>query len=512
MRTENSIKNSLLSVVYNVITILVKFVAQAVFIKTLSSEYNGLKSLFLNILSMLSITELGFGTAIIYNLYRPVKDEDYEEIKTLVKTYQKVYRLIGSIVLAIGILLLTLIPAIVGETNIQENIYVLFLLFLLKSVFTYLLCYKQSILYADQKNYIISIINIVYIVLVNVLQVICLIITKNFYLYLIIDIICVILQNLLIQYIANKRYPYLKDVKNAKPITKEKRKEIITGVKGLIFHKIGDFVVNGTDNIIIATASGLGIVTVGLYSNYTMIVNSVNTMFGSIITSLKSSIGNLLVSEKEGNEKRIYIFKAMLLANSWLYCFCSVTIYVLIEPFITLWIGSEYILPKVVLIVLVSNLYVQGMRKTADSFKEAAGIFYEDRYVPLIEALINLIASLIFVKLWGLQGVILGTILSTSVLYFYTYPKFVFKRILKCNYLQYLKLYGSHFLNTIIIFLLTAFITEKITISNVFFQLLVKGIVCIVLINVLSYLFAIKRKEFKFFKDLIRSKLQKFKK
>ena len=213
-RTNNSIKNSIASLVVYILNILMTFLMQSVFIRNLGAEYNGVKGLFTNILSMLSIAELGFGSAIVYNLYRPMAEKKEDEIKTLVNFYKNVYHIVAGVTLAIGIVLLPVVPYIVGEVSIPENIKLLFMLYLLNTVASYLLTYKRSVLYADQKNYVTNIVSSIMIVLKNIVQILIICLTKNFILFLICQIAFTILENIIINNIVRARYKYIIDMKN----------------------------------------------------------------------------------------------------------------------------------------------------------------------------------------------------------------------------------------------------------------------------------------------------------
>ena len=208
MRTSYSIKNSISSIASNIIIMLLGFIAQTVFIKLLGSEYLGLNSLFLNIISMLSITELGISSAIIYNLYKPLNDDNKEDIKSLMLFYKKCYFVIAFIILVIGLIILPFLNIIVGTHNIEENIKIIFMLFISDSIFTYLFSYKRSLLIADQKNYVINITHIICLIILNIIQISILFIFKNYYIYLIISILFKVIENISISLIVNHKYPY----------------------------------------------------------------------------------------------------------------------------------------------------------------------------------------------------------------------------------------------------------------------------------------------------------------
>jgi len=504
MRISNSIKNSIATVCLNFLTILLGLIAQSIFIRILGAEYNGIKSLFSNIFSMLAIAELGFGSAIVYHLYKPISEKNIPKIKSLVNFYKNVYRIVAFIIFILGMIIIPFINGIVGETTITDNIHLIYILFLFETVASYLLTYKRSIVQSDQKNYIINYVNIFYLVIVNVIQIAILLISKNFIIYLIVKIILRILENLTINVIVNKKYPYLKE-KDIEALDKNTKKEIYHSVNGLLFHKIGSFLVMGTDNILISIL--LGIKQVGLYTNYYMIINYVHIMFGQIFAAFTASIGNLLI--EQGKERSHQIYKNMLFLNSWIYCFCAISIYLLMEPFISLWLGGEYILPKLVLITLAINFYVQGMRKTNVSFKDAAGIFYEDRFIPIIESIVNIIASVILVKYFGLAGIVIGTILSSLVLYIYSFPKFMYKKIFDKSYLEFYKIHMYYLLITLVTAIASVFIVSKISLSNVFLQLIVNGILCLIIPNLIYYLISRKKEEFAYFKYIVLDKIFK---
>ena len=507
MRTENSIKNAIVSVILNLVSIIIGFVAQRIFIKILGTEYLGINGLFSNVLSMLSIVELGIGSAIIYNLYKPIAEKDEEKVKSLMQFYKVSYRYIALAITIIGILIIPFLKRIVGDVNIPENIILIYALFLIDIIASYLLTYKRSILYANQKTYIINIVHICYLIVMNAFQLIILSITHNYILYLIVKILFRILENIVITIIANKKYPYIKD-KNIKLLEKETKKNILTKVKGLVYHKIGGFIVLGSDNIIISYF--LGVETVGLYSNYHLIIQAINNLFTQVFNSLTATIGNLLIENDK--EKSYGVYKSMLFLNSWIFAFGCSGLSCIMEPFITVWIGTEFILPFEVLIVLVINFYIQGMRRTNNTFKEAAGIFYEDRFVPIMESVVNIIASVILVKIFGLLGVFLGTIISTFILFFYSYPKFVYMPLFNKNYRNYIKDFMTYLIVAFISTFLSYLAISYIHISNVYIQIIINLILVCIIPNFIHILFFYKTKEFKYCKSIIMNLLNKLKK
>lgn len=503
MRIKNSMRNMITSISSNIVTIIIGLLAQAIFIKIMGIEYLGLNGLFTNIISMLGIVELGIGSAIIYNLYKPIAINDVETIKSLMNFYKKSYNIIGIVVLTIGLIIIPFLPLIIEDVTVKINVPLIYILFLLDIVFSYFLSYKRSILYASQKNYLINLIHIGYTILLNIGQLLMLFYTKNYYLYLIVKIIVRIIENLIITYIVNKEYSYLKE--DAKKLDPTIEKDIIKKVKALFFHKIGGFVVLGTDNIIISKF--LGLVSVGLYSNYYMIINAVQTLFSQALVALTPSVGNLLV--KENKNKTFEVFKKIRFMNFWIATFTSVCILNMMQQFITIWIGEEYLLDDIVLIVLVFNLFQKLMRSTYQTFKEAAGIYYEDRFVPLLESLINIIVSIIGVKLIGLAGVFIGTIISGFVLWFYSYPKYVYKKLFDRSYKDYLKETLGYIILFIVISYLTYYINNIYLVNNIYFEFVKNILIAIIVPNILMLLVFIKNDNFKYYIQLIKTKFTK---
>ncbi len=497
MRTKSSIKNSISAFFSNTISILIGLVAQAVFIKILGEEYLGINGLFSNIVSMLGIVELGLGSAIIYNLYKPIAEEDKETIKSLMKFYQKAYTWIALVIFVLGILLLPIMPFFIGKITIDININIVYILFIIDIICSYLNTYKRSILYADQKNYIVNIIHTLYLIILNMAQLAILFIYKNYYLYLIIKIIMRVIENMVITLYVNKKYAYLKE-KNTKPLDKNLEKDILKKVKALFFHKLAGFLVSGTDNMIISKF--LGVIQVGLYSNYYMIINALSILFGQMITALTPSIGNLLTAHD--TEKNNKVFCQLRFINFLIACYSSIILLVVIQPFIKIWLGEKYILSMIVVITLVFNYFQKMMRNTYLAFKEAAGIYYEDRFVPIIESLLNILFSIILVKIIGLPGVFIGTIISGLILWCYSYPKYVYKNLLNRSYFNYAKETMAYILLFIAIAVLTLLITTKWEISSSMLQIIINMVVAILVPTSVMLPLFWKNDNFKYYKTL----------
>lgn len=476
MKNRKSLSNSLAAVVASMASILISFVAQRIFLHILNTEYLGLNGLFSNIISMLGIFELGIGSAITFSLYKPLAQDDKPTIKALMNFYKKAYRIIALVVFAVGVSITPFLNFFIKEVTIDVNIHIIYLMFVADVVLSYFLTYRRSILYADQKNYQISLVHIGYLILMNAFQLTILALTKNYYLYLSVKIMMRMMENLVIHFLVRQQYPYLDSLDNAR-LDKTVERDIFKKIKALIFHKIGTFIVLGSDNLIISKF--IGLVEVGLYSNYYLIINATNQLVGQAITALTPTVGRKLATEK--SENTYTAFRKTRFVGFVMACIISTGFLVASQPFVSLWIGEEYVLAPLVVAMLSFNMFQKLQRYAYGTFKEAAGIYHEDRFVPLVESLLNIIASIILLQFFGLAGVFMGTIISGLALWCYSYPKFVYRGLFKRSYLDYAK----ETLGYILVFLVCASIsyslTDSVAIDNQILQLCFNAVSSIVI-------------------------------
>ncbi|WP_020062965.1 lipopolysaccharide biosynthesis protein [Bacillus sp. 123MFChir2] len=503
MRIQNSLKNMLFGLSGQIISIGMGFIVRTVFIYTLGIGYLGVDGLFTSILMMLSLANLGFDTAIIYSLYRPLAENDSYKIQALMNLYQNAYRLIGLIVLLIGLSLLPFLPHLMnGETKIN-NINIIYVLFLLSSVSSYYFVYKRSILIADQRNYIISKIHSVFIIISHSLQIILLIIIGNYIVLLIIQLALSVIENIYIANKANKLYPYLQGKNNAK-LSKEDRKLFFENLYALFLYKISGVVINGTDNIVISKF--IGITWVGIFSNYLLILNTLNTLLGYLFYSITASVGNLNVKENE--EKKYFIFRTLNFLNFWIYGFCTVCLWNLINPFITLWLGEHYVFNKWIIFSIILNFFTAGMQNTSTTFRETTGLFKKGKYRPIIAAVINIVASIILAKQIGIAGVFFGTVISRLCTYFWYDPyvvyKFVFKKSVKLYFVRY-----SLFVLLVFASILITDILGGIFNTHILINMVIRGILCLVIPNIIFFMLFRKSEEFKYLQNTVKLLIKK---
>ena len=426
LRTLNSLKNIIGNFANNMLLNLLRFVSRIIFIRVLSDVYLGVNGLLSNVLGLLALSELGISTAISYSLYRPLSDNNIDKIKSLMNFYQKAYRIIAVVVLILGLVLLPFLPWFIKDTKGIDNLNFIYLIFLANMVIGYLFSYKRTLITADQKNYKIMPIVMFYSFLTTVLQISVLLIFKNYIIYLLMQSLCIVLENLTVNHYINKQYPYLKDNLKDNKLDKDEFKEITTNVKALMFHKAGTYVLSASDNIIISKF--IGIVMVGIYSNYVLIVNMINSFITVLINNVTASFGNLIA--KDNAKKSLEVFDEMNLVCFILYGGASVCFINLFNPFIDLVFGEKFVLPMFVVFLISFNNFLVGMNLAPITIQSAAGLYNNDRFVPLIQSAVNIILSVVLALKIGIAGVLLGTLISQFIP-FIVKPIIAYKHVFK---------------------------------------------------------------------------------
>jgi len=497
MRIQNSLKNMLFGVSGQIISAVMGFVVRTAFVYTLGVEYLGVDGLFTSILIMLSLANLGFDTAMIYSLYKPLAENDTYKVQALMNLYQKAYRLIGIIVLMIGLSLLPFLPYLMnGNTNIN-NINIIYLLFLFNSVSSYYFVYKQSIIIADQRNHIISKMHSIFTIFSNLIQILVLVMTENFIVVLSAQIAFRVIENIYIANKANKLYPYIKGKNNAQ-LSKDDKKLFFENLYALLLYRISGVVINGSGNIIMSVF--IGIASVGIYSNYILIISTLNTFLSHIFYSVTASIGNLNV--KESAEKKYFIFRVLQFSNFWIYGFCTISLWSLVNPFIDLWIGKQYVFDKYIVLAILLNFFTNGMQNASTTFRDTTGLFKKGKYRPIVAAIINIVVSVILVQKIGIVGVLLGSVISRLFTYFWYDPYVIFKYVFKRS----VKEYFARYLMFVLLVFISAVITDlagKIIHTNAYLDIIVRGILCIIIPNLIFFIAFRKLDEFKYIWNII---------
>lgn len=502
-RTEYSAKNTTVAVVSKIAAILMGFATRVVFTRMLNESYVGINGLFTDILNVLALSELGVGAAITYALYKPIAQKDIEKQKSLMKLYQFIYRMVALFVGVAGLLVIPFMDVLIKNKPDVDNLILIYLMYLANSVLSYLLIFKKTLIDAHQKIYIGTLCLHTSNVIQSILQIIILVRTRNFILFLTIYLICTFGGNLAISIIANRLYPYLKD-KSVKPLPKEERKEIFKNIKAMLMHKIGTVVVNNTDNLVLSSI--VGITSVGLYSNYFLLIGSVRQILDQFFDGITASVGNLGVTADKNRVKKI--FETSFFIGHWVYGFAAICLYELLNTFVEISFGKNYVFPISVVLVLCINFFVTGMRKATLVFRDSLGLFWYDRYKSIAEAVINLVVSVILAYKFGAAGVFWGTFISTVCTSTWVEPYVLYKHHIKSSVISYFVKYGIYSLVVGLAWALTDYICSFIT-GGLFKILVIRLLICLVVPNIIMLVSYCRTKEFIFAVNKAKSLINK---
>lgn len=501
-RMQKSAKNMLSGMVYRFLTIITAFIVRTVFIKCLNNAYLSVNGLYSSILSMLSLAELGFSTAIVYSMYKPLADTDYKKLAQIMCLYKKVYRYIGVFILVIGVCLIPFLDILIKNKPDIPGLTFYYILFLLDSVLSYwFFAYRMSILQADQKAYIISNCNSIFNLIKSVLQIVVLLWLHNFTIYLLMQMGCTILQNIVLAIKIGKEYPiFNKQLKEELP--REEKRRIFRDVKALMLQKISFKVLNTSDSLIISAFVGIN--WIGLLSNYIMVQDAVVAVLTQITSSISASLGNFFV--KEDSESGYILFKRIEFLNFWLYGFSAIAFAVLLNPFVELWIGEKYVLSEFVVVALVLRFFVEGYMNMMSTFRSTLGLFTQGQYIPLVVAAINIFLSIGLSFPFGVAGVIIATPLARCCINVWYMPLIIhrdgfkkpvtsfYKRYLLRMILLFMVMFGMIMFSQMVI------ASNGVTIVNFIVLTLFTAIVPNVVFSVVFF----NTKEFKYFSEILK--------
>lgn len=502
-RTSNTVKASAAGVICNFANMIIGFIYRTIFIYLLSEVYLGINGLFTNVLTVLSLADLGIGTAITYSFYKPIAENDVRQVGRLLNYFKKVYRIIRVVVLCLGLCIVPFLGNLINDTSTvpsDVNLTIVYLLYLAQTYSSYLFSYKQTILSADQRQYYVLIINTLIKGLTNVFQIVVLFVYKDFTLNLLVGTVINVLGNYLFSLWIDKLYPDV--VNNKESIDEGTKRKILTDTKACMSRKIGYAVISSTDNIILSKYVGL--VATGLYSNYTLIIGNLTKIIKELFNNFTGSIGSAHIGLS--GERKEEIFINLLFINLWLTSITTICLYLLIDYFMNLWIGVGKTLDHATVICICAQYYLTLYRTVNNSFIEGCGLFVKDKFRPIIQALINIVTSIILVKAIGISGVFLGTVICIVTTVFWRDPyilyKFEFKKSSK-NYWKYILAFSLYTFAACFIF---NRILAYVNINNYLMWVLV-AIGILVLTNIILVVLFRNDKNYLFFKKLLDEKV-----
>lgn len=406
-RTKNATRNMIFGVLLKIYQILIPFIMRTVMLYYLGEKYLGLNSLFTSILQVLNLAELGVGSAMVYSMYKPIVEDDTQTICSLMRLYRTYYRFIGGFIAVVGLIVTPFVPKLIkGTLPPDMNVYVLYLLNLGATVLSYwLFAYKNSLLSAHQRGDVSSKVSLITNTVQYALQILVLIFLKNYYFYLIIALLIQIITNISTAIVVNKMYP---DYKPVGKLPEESIKKINGRIRDLFTSKLGSVIVNSVDSVVISAFLGLTVLAV--YQNYFFILSSIIGIVGIVFGACTAGIGNSIITETK--EKNFKDLNKLTFIISWIAGFCCCCFLSVYQPFMKIWAGERLMLKFSAVICFCVYFFVYEINQLLNMYKDAAGIWHEDRFRPLVTALSNLIMNLILVQFIGIYGIILSTVLS----------------------------------------------------------------------------------------------------
>ena len=430
-RTDKSIKNLLFAFLSQGVTVLLSFMLRTEMLRSLGILPASLNSLFSDVISTLSLAELGIGSAIVYNLYKPLAEGDEKKICQLMYLYKKAYMTIAAVTMAVGLALVPVIHLLIEKVDISLGyLRIVYVLFVFQNSVSYLFSYKISLVQADQKQYVYTNINMVCRTVGSIALLVIMRVTKSYLPYLIGNISLTIITNAIASRAVDKRYPYLKDDAS---LPAEEKKQIFTNVKNIFVKQIAGKVVNSTDNILISKL--VGTLMVGYCGNYTMITNVFTTLADKVWDSTEASFGNLFVTADE--EKKIQVLKRLTFIFFLFALLGGVGIFACIQSFIMIWLKSEmYLISEDMVFLYSLLLFTTITYRPLSSAMHMTGYFEIGRNISGVSAVVNLVVSIILGKIIGLPGIFIGTC-CTYLIEITSKTYFLFNRYFKSSPVSY---------------------------------------------------------------------------
>lgn len=501
-RKKNTIKNFIISITSYFLNIILSFVVRTVFIKCLSTEYLGVNGLFINILSILSLVELGAGGAFVSLLYKPLYENDEKKLATIMKTFKKVYFIMALFIGIIGVFLTPFLDYIIAENTI-ENLSVIYIMYIINSVVGYICASEKALVKADQKSYIVTTIIQIAAIAQYVGQIVVLLLTKNYVLFLAIQIVCTILGNIYVSFWARKKYIFLSQ--KAEKMDRDTKNEVMKKIRGGFCLHLGYVIASGTDSIVISYFLGLTIL--GIYSNYLLVIGILEKFVLMIFESVRASASNFAVSNNY--EENYNLFKKMEFLIIILMGFITTCLIVLFNPFIRVWLSNEYLLemPLVILATIINFIGWHGIKLPMSIFRDALGLYYNDRYMYLLESVLNVVISLVLVKFIGLAGIFLGTILS-SLCTLISGSCIVFKHAFNKSPWYYWRSLITYLFILIPVGAITYYLISLLKINS-WISLILAAFTCAAIVILLYVIVFHKKDEFKYYLNFVKLIMQR---
>lgn len=497
-RTEYSVLNILTGVGGYFLNTVLGFVCRMVFVRCLAADYLGVNGLFTNILTMLSLAELGVGNAIVFALYKPLAENDEEKIASLMNVYAKAYRTIGVFIAIIGLMLMPFLDLIIREQpNIRESIYLLYAINLFNTASSYFFSYRSSLLIAAQRNYIVGGISYAVSFVQSIFQMVFLLVFRNYLGYLLIQTVGTLAYNIIVSWVATKKFPFIRK-RDVQPLPPNEQKTLFANIRDLMVYKVSGLLVNSTDNILITFFKGLA--TTGVASNYTLLVSTLNSLLAQVFNGLTASIGNHNASEPV--EKRYQMFSFLNMMNFWIFGWAALGIYFCSSDLVQLCFGEEYVLSNEIPFVMALNFFTVGMMNAVWTYKHTLGLFHYGRFIQFFTGILNIAFSALLGTYWGLFGILFATFIARLFTSLWYDPYAVFKygfHMPLCVYVRKLIYY-------MVVMTISAVLCQASFLlvgGDLVVRTLLKMLLCSIIANLTFWIFFRKTSEFSMFKNYL---------
>lgn len=497
MRIEKSIKNLIYSLSYYVVNVICTFVLRKIMLVTIGLAGVSLNSLFHEVIAMMSLSEMGVGTVIVYNLYKPLNDKNEQKIKELMLFFKYIYLFIAGVMIAIGIILLPFIHNIVNSTGYEISyIRYIFFLFVIQTSISYCFAYKRSLLAADQRNYVSAIFDSIFKFIMIGTSAAVLWLSHRFDLYLITTIGLSFVNNLVISIRVDKIYSFLRN--NKEKLPQKEVKEVFSNVKNLFISKISGTVTNSTDNILISVL--VNTLEVGRYANYALIINAFKQILVQVTNAIQGSVGNLYAEKEYAHVDEVlrrltygYFVFATIFCCGY---FCSAS------SFVGAVFGTEYKLSTTVVAITSINLYFHAVRDPVWQMMSVSGLFKIDKNIAVLGTVVNLIVSIVIGKYCGIIGIFLGTLCTYVIQIILKIPA-LYNKGLNLNW----KPFFAFWFELAVVYggcmIITYIVTKQIIVDQLILRFFVQGSISVLLSIIVIIILTFRMKEFRYYFTLL---------
>ncbi len=507
-RTANSAKNTLSGVVFRIVTLILHFATRTVFVRYLGNEILSVNGLVSSILSFLNVAELGIGTALVFAMYRPIAEEDEEKVKQYLYFYKRIYAALGATVLALGVLLFPLYYVLISkeaDAMAAVNVVVVYLIQLAQSVLSfYFFINRGGFLSATQQDYRLTLSNCLTSIATSVLQVVAIAVFHNYYIYIAIPMAAMVVQRTVNGLMIGKWFPYIRE-KPTGSLSKEEKHAVVRNTFGLAISKICTIINNAVANIVITAVVSLA--AVGHFSNYQTVMVMLSGTVSILFSAMLPSVGNLSATGSIEDKKRV--FRLIYFVAFWIYGFSAISYVTIIEPFVTVWVGAQYVMPLSLAIAMSVNFLIGGMDVAISTFREGCGLYYEGRYRPIFTTALNILLALLFGTLWDVTGIVVANMASRLLTIWWFDAYLVHSRVFHESPVPYLLNYIGRVAVVGAVGVFVLWLCSFITVESAVLEVLIRAGICTVVINAFLLLIYGRTREFRSLLEIVKNLLRR---